>query len=184
MPIQSLSIGPPTIITQNVIYALPAKQCQVITTLACETSPDQSTWTAFTSGGITSAGFIRCTTGSPTVTCKQATASGGASLPTAPLGQVLISQGAGVAPIFSSQWNPGSAAYSEFALTIPSGTIRGFKMHPYEKTVAQIGVGEFIGELANFSNSTVNTIGSNIVGGGTNHVLGRWDGTNWKVIGV
>jgi len=41
-----------------------------------------------------------------------------------------------------------------------------------------------VGDLVNFLDSTVNTIGSTIAGGGSFHVLGRWNGTIWKVIGV
>lgn len=42
----------------------------------------------------------------------------------------------------------------------------------------------FVGQLVNFSNSTVNTWGATIAGGGSNHVLGRWNGTNWTVVGI
>ena len=44
--------------------------------------------------------------------------------------------------------------------------------------------GQGVGAIANFNDSTVNTIGATIAGGGTFHVLGRWNGTNWKVIGL
>ena len=40
------------------------------------------------------------------------------------------------------------------------------------------------GALANISDSTVNTIGATIAGGGSFKVLGRCNGTVWKVIGV
>jgi hypothetical protein len=40
-----------------------------------------------------------------------------------------------------------------------------------------------LGTLANISDSTIATIGGTIAGGGTNHVLGRYNGTVWKVIG-
>lgn len=44
-------------------------------------------------------------------------------------------------------------------------------------------VGTFAGQLANFNNSTTNTPGAIIAGNGTNHVLGRWNGTHWIVVG-
>ncbi len=41
-----------------------------------------------------------------------------------------------------------------------------------------------VGTLCNFIDSNTNTWGGTINGGGTNHVLGRWNGTNWTVVGV
>jgi hypothetical protein len=114
--------------------------------------------------------------------------SGGGGLPTAPLGQVLISQGDGVPPIFSaapvatSGWHTTSADYNSYVCTINEGALRAVKVHPYERTYAGIGAGEFVGELSNISDSTVNTPGAVIAGGGTFHVLARWNGTNWKVV--
>lgn len=39
------------------------------------------------------------------------------------------------------------------------------------------------GMIRGFTDSNVNTWGSSIAGGGTNHVLGYYDGTNWTVVG-
>lgn len=39
-----------------------------------------------------------------------------------------------------------------------------------------------IGELANISDATSAAPGATITGGGTNRVLGRWDGTQWVVV--
>jgi hypothetical protein len=42
--------------------------------------------------------------------------------------------------------------------------------------------GQAAGTLANFSDSTTAVIGGTVAGGGTNHVLARWNGTVWKVV--
>jgi hypothetical protein len=42
--------------------------------------------------------------------------------------------------------------------------------------------GDMQGNLANISDSVSDTPGAIIVGSGTKHVLGRWDGTNWRVV--
>lgn len=39
-----------------------------------------------------------------------------------------------------------------------------------------------VGTLANVSDSNTATIGGTIAGGGTNHVLARYNGTAWKVV--
>ena len=74
MPTQLLSLGVPWVLTQNVVYALPAKVVLVTSSLAVETSSDGTTWAALTGantvGANSGAAFIRCTTGAPTVTCK------------------------------------------------------------------------------------------------------------------
>jgi hypothetical protein len=48
---------------------------------------------------------------------------------------------------------------------------------------ASLPASQPVGTLANISDSTIATIGGTIAGGGTNHVLGRYNGTAWKVIG-
>jgi hypothetical protein len=74
MPIQSIPLGPSTLILQNVVYALPAKLCTILSSAAIDGSTDGSTWSAITGantvGASTAASFIRCTTGNTTVTCK------------------------------------------------------------------------------------------------------------------
>lgn len=70
MPTQLLPLGPPTILTQNVTYALPAQLCIVTASAAVETSMDGITWTAFTSGNTSGAPFIRSTAVGTVVTCK------------------------------------------------------------------------------------------------------------------
>lgn len=40
------------------------------------------------------------------------------------------------------------------------------------------------GDLMAITDSTVNTFGTTITGGGSNHVLGYCDGTSWKVAGI
>lgn len=80
MPIQAISCGPPTLLQQNVVYAMPA----VKVTLACDASPatfqlsntsdfasnQAVTLTGGLAVGIT-AGFIKCTNASPTVVLRR-----------------------------------------------------------------------------------------------------------------
>ena len=75
MPTQSLQVGVPTVITQNVVYAMPARACVVHSSAALEISYDGSTFVAMAvsatnSSPIVAAPFVRCTTASPTVTAK------------------------------------------------------------------------------------------------------------------
>jgi len=52
-----------------------------------------------------------------------------------------------------------------------------------ETTVAAYPAASSVGALANFSDSTTITLGAAISGGGTNHVLARWTGSAWVVVG-
>jgi hypothetical protein len=70
MPTQAIHVGPATVLTQNVVYALPAQLCVVTTSAACDVSMDGSTWTAFTSGNPSGAVFIRSAAVGTIVTCK------------------------------------------------------------------------------------------------------------------
>lgn len=85
MPIQSVSAGPPTTLTQNVVYALPAGLVQIATSSACQVSVDGAAWTAYTSDTQTAASFIRSAGVNTVVTVKSATkggsTGGGGSLP-------------------------------------------------------------------------------------------------------
>ena len=71
---QSIPIGMPVVMTQNVVYALPATQVMVQASAAVDVSSDGTTWSALTGantvGANTAAAFIRCTTTNPTVTLK------------------------------------------------------------------------------------------------------------------
>lgn len=234
-----LSIGSITTLVQNVVYALPAQSCVVNTTLACETSIDGTNWSPYVSGMVTSAKFLRCTTGTPTVTVSKAVASGGGTLPTDTVGKALISQGAGVNPIFSkdvvlSGVGSGQVALvneslgannRRYAINANSGALRFtpqtdagldvgnvttidrngqinctiiqadiavgnlrlaigagnalFRMTP--RTVATV-TGMQAGDLCNFSDSSSNTPGASLAGGGSFSVLARYNGTNWIVI--
>ena len=53
-----------------------------------------------------------------------------------------------------------------------------------ERTFAQLPASPHVGELANISNSSTATIGATISGGGANHVLARFGGTNWTVAAI
>ena len=75
MPTTLLTIGPAHVITQNVVYALPARVVRIHSLAACEVSPDGTTWDALTGietvGADASSTFIRCTTGNTTVRLSQ-----------------------------------------------------------------------------------------------------------------
>ncbi len=225
MPTQLLSIGSVVTLVQNVVYALPSRPATVTTSVACETSVNGSTWTAFTSGGTTTAKFIRCPTGSSVVSVAAAGAGGGGT----PITDVLTLVGSGSPPpavvlIDTSQaannrrWiiknsggnikiNPQTDAGVDQGMTTTIGfnsqincenlqapAIVGLttlqtgggnsvlRMAP--RAVATVTQAKTVGDLMNFNDSTVNTIGAVIAGGGANNVLGRWNGTNWTVIGV
>lgn len=110
------------------------------------------------------------------------------ALPTAPIGQALISQGAGVAPIFSADLvinslNANGAMFSRYSVVCPEGQFVGTGLRLVGFTVGQIGAGEAIGDMAHLSDSTTKTPGDVITGGGTFHVLAWWNGTAWIAIG-
>jgi hypothetical protein len=160
------------------------------------------------------------------------TGGGSAALPTAPVGQVLVSAGAGTTPVFSDDVVLSSTSPSVVLIdsaqpadqrrwrlqTVPGGYLvidiendagaqvqrplyitrnggglvleTSLQAHTLRATnhvdLVEIAfaavVNQQVGSLANFSDSTVNTVGSTIVGGGSNHVLGRYNGTVWKVV--
>jgi len=75
MPTQSIQVGVPTTITQNVVYATPARACVVTSSAALEISMDGSTFVAMSvsatnAAPLVAAPFIRCTTASPIVVCR------------------------------------------------------------------------------------------------------------------
>lgn len=67
-----LSIGPVQDITQNIVYALPAKAVWLQSLAVVETAVDTTftTLAASTTGVITSAVFVRCTTGNTKIVLK------------------------------------------------------------------------------------------------------------------
>ena len=74
MPTFTLQAGVPTVITQNVVYALPPHAVHLQSTAVVETSLDNSVWTAVaasTTGVTVAAVFVRCTTAAPTVSVKR-----------------------------------------------------------------------------------------------------------------
>jgi len=206
MPQQLLSPYEPTTLTQNISYTLPAVLCSVTATAACETSTNGSTWIPFSNGTETSAAFIRSAGVGTVVTCKPVMSgvggeSGGGGLPTAVVGQVLISQGAGVQPIFSDiatintrLW-VGGAFYElnriglggteSISRDVNNGAIvlsqANSMMAIPARPLSQILAPTIIGTVAAISDSTVATWGATVVGGGSNQVLARWNGTIWKV---
>jgi hypothetical protein len=150
----------------------------------------------------------------------------GAALPTAPLGQVLASQGVGVPPVFSPSvllhllgsglggwkltvepggdfmirrydeagvaYNPrvsidpylGGLTTHHGGLAAVNGQIFGSWLSPAQHTYAELMAiaANYVGNLGTISDSTTNTPGAVIAGGGSYNVLARWNGTNWIVI--
>ena len=62
----SIPIGVTVVLTQNVVYGMPAMSVEIQTTAALQSSLDNSTFTAFTSAIVTGA-FVKCTSGAATV---------------------------------------------------------------------------------------------------------------------
>jgi hypothetical protein len=74
MPIPQLSVGVPTSIAQNVVYALPTVLCFLSSSVAIEGSLDGTTWTALTGANTTGVyagvAFVRCPTAAAIVNCE------------------------------------------------------------------------------------------------------------------
>ena len=73
MPTYSVPAGVPTIIAQNIVYALPSRAVTIMAEPACEVGQTiTGPWTAIPAppGNRVAASFIRCTTGAATVTAK------------------------------------------------------------------------------------------------------------------
>jgi hypothetical protein len=70
----SLTLGIPVTIAQNVVYGLPGRLVHVTSTVAIDVSADNTTFVPLTGantvGVFTSGGFVRCTTGPAVVVCK------------------------------------------------------------------------------------------------------------------
>lgn len=76
MSTELLTIGPPHAIAQTTVYAMPARSCYLLATTAVELSVDASTGFALvaasTTGIVTAAQFVRCTTGASILSVKAA----------------------------------------------------------------------------------------------------------------
>lgn len=74
MPTETVSIGPPISLTQNVAYALPPRAGRIHALAAIEISVDGAAWDTLTGaetvGADCSSGFVRCTTANTTVIFK------------------------------------------------------------------------------------------------------------------
>jgi hypothetical protein len=98
-------------------------------------------------------------------------------------GCVIAPVGFGYVSIGTNFVQPGQ----DNSATLGQATARWQKVFctyiaPIETTFAALPANPTVGALANISDSTVNTAGSTVVGGGTNHVLARYNGTIWKVV--
>jgi hypothetical protein len=189
-----ISHGVPTTLKANVVYALPSELTFVTAAAAVSTSLDGVAWTALANaitGAITGSMFIKAAADTLVVT-REATnmiqVPGSGGLPTAPTGQVLISQGAGVPPIFSATpvvttIEANGSLLSRYVIYCAEGNIASsYAISPGERTVASQGPGDIRGRIISFNDSAVTAWGSVVVGGGTHFVLARWDGTNWRVV--
>ena len=70
---QSLLIGPAATLTQNIVYALPARQINIMSTRVLQISVDGSSYAdvaATTTGTAVTGVFTKCTTGSAVVVCR------------------------------------------------------------------------------------------------------------------
>lgn len=52
-----------------------------------------------------------------------------------------------------------------------------------EVAFAALPAAPIVGMLANVSDSNTATWGATVAAGGTNHILARYNGTNWTVVG-
>jgi hypothetical protein len=81
-------------------------------------------------------------------------------------------------PLSISVYNGGIQSYGPIvAQSSMSCSTMGITEMPFSSLPGSVG----IGTIANISDSTVNAIGGTIAGGGAFHVMGRWNGTAWKV---
>jgi hypothetical protein len=106
----------------------------------------------------TTSGTIVVTTTTPGVAADGRTAANGSLLVIGDTGAVYLNTGASPSPV----WQQIFASEVAFA-SLPSSPT--------------------VGMLANVSDSNTATWGANISGSGSNHVQGRWNGSNWTVVG-
>jgi hypothetical protein len=74
--------------------------------------------------------------------------------------------------------DPGA---TNFAAT---GTVQAKSFKSAETTFASRPSSPSTGDLCNISDSNTATWGATVAGSGSNHVLARWNGSNWTVVGV
>jgi len=74
MPTETVTIGPPISLVQNVVYALPPRAGRIHALAAIEISVDGVAWDALTGaetvGADIASGFVRCTTANTTAIFK------------------------------------------------------------------------------------------------------------------
>jgi hypothetical protein len=106
----------------------------------------------------------------------------GTTLPTAEIGQVLISQGEDEQPVFSET--------IEVTDAYVANSVEAGKLIASFGTLPSVPGGlpvfdnsKLEGALVNINDSAVATPGAVVVGGGTHRVLARFDGVNWIVVG-
>lgn len=132
-------LGPATSIVQNRVYSLPARLCYITALVAVEVSIDGSTWAALidaeTTGAVTGALFLRCTSGDTTVVAKDGTIviSGGGSGPTG-------------YPALSGNAYDLLRGDGQFNTTIPRGTITASSPWTFSQTWNNAAVA-FVGFL-------------------------------------
>jgi hypothetical protein len=194
---QLLSFGSAFTLNQNEGYGLPVKPAFLTASAAVEVSLDGVTWLPLAgadTGVIVGTRAIRSTLVGTIVMLKEAVFSvlpptggggGGGTLPTAPLGQVLISQGAGVPAIFSNVIDmPGGALAAEFGISAKQGVVETIFQKLIGRLYASVASGaEFPGMIGQITDSPTNTPGAVVsAGGGAFSVVARWSGTQWVVV--
>ncbi len=73
MAANSIKIGPVETLLQNVVYALPARQVRVMSSLAVDVSLDAAAWANLANaltGADCTAAFIRCTGGNALIVAR------------------------------------------------------------------------------------------------------------------
>jgi hypothetical protein len=77
----------------------------------------------------------------------------------------------------------GAAAFANPLTIDTAGFLSAVAIGPHAVTFSNAISSPVEGATQAFTDSTTNTWGATITGGGSNHVLGYYDGTNWTVMG-
>ena len=130
-------------------------------------------------GGLTKTAFIGLNVGGQMATASWSV--GDASSNPANI-QFITCTASNASTVGGVTWSlPAKAITAEFINCLDADT--NTYIDP-QYTFANRPVNPNIGKTCNFSDSTTATWGATITGTGSNKVLGRWNGTNWTVVGI
>lgn len=90
---------------------------------------------------------------------------------TAPVGSIFLRSDGGILTTLYTKTGTGSTGWFPVAITKPANTFANLPASPVE------------GMLLPVTDSSTNVWGATITGGGANHVLAYYNGTNWTVAG-